>query len=840
MAEGTVTTHPRARSFIIKRPRLTKLLDESGARVLLLLAPAGYGKTTLAREWLEGKDGVAWYRGGPAMADVAALAAGIAEALTSAAGSQTDLTERVQILAARGQSGESLARAVAAADVTQRCAILAIDDCHHAANSEEATAFFNELLARTEFRIVATSRVRPPWVTPRMLVYGKAATIEMDELSFTDDEAREVLGPSKTQSRLLAEARGWPAVVGLAARGESAETPKNALELADLYDFFAEDLFETASTDLQRGLLLLALGADAAEDIARELIGPTHSAVLGEAVIRGFVGRTDSAMTLHPLLRGFLLNKLGALSDPDVDRTIRRVTAALAAQAQWDQCLTALEALPVADLIASILDQALFELLAAGRTTTVKRWLALAAANDVVHPIVLLAQAEIALRDGDESRAQVLGERAGELLKVGDKAAQAFLVAGRAAHLRDSHEAARANCKLAEELATSAETKAQAQWTQFLSALEERVPDVTAIAMRMRHADNDRPDHALRVQYAQAIMRVESEGDARAAAREFQFASGLLDHVRDPVLRTSFLNLYSYVMLVTGMYDEALDLAHRQIQEADANGLTFAKVHGLLREASAQIGLRNLLAAQRAIAELDHRSGAATDYVLRNTRLQAARLRIAMGDLTRAEIILSRRVGLSDESQPEQSAYHGMVLVALGKRTEGEQILRDAQAMALTFDAVAIADLGIAAVGLQHSGANQRVSAHSAMVRSIEKGRIDALVTACRIFPELARLGTEDPRVCRVLTEVFVRSRDIDLGRRAGLQMPREIRRSKGLSSRELEVYELLAQGRTNSEIAQTLFISESTTKVHVRHIFEKLGVHTRAEAARAKLDAPI
>jgi LuxR family maltose regulon positive regulatory protein len=228
MAEGTATMHPRARNFIIKRPRLTKLLDESGARILLLLAPAGYGKTTLAREWLEGKDGVAWYSGGPAMADVAALATGIAEALTSAAGGETDLTERVQILAARGQTGEALARAVAAADVTQRCAILAIDDCHHATNSEEATAFFHELVARTEFRVVATSRVRPPWVTSRMLVYGEAAALEMDELSFTDEEAREVLGPSKAQSRLLAEARAcspW-ACLQTAGKGRAFPQPR--------------------------------------------------------------------------------------------------------------------------------------------------------------------------------------------------------------------------------------------------------------------------------------------------------------------------------------------------------------------------------------------------------------------------------------------------------------------------------------------------------------------------------------------------------------------------------------------------------------------------------------
>ena len=36
------------RDHIIKRPRLTRLLDETEARVILLVAPAGYGKTTLA------------------------------------------------------------------------------------------------------------------------------------------------------------------------------------------------------------------------------------------------------------------------------------------------------------------------------------------------------------------------------------------------------------------------------------------------------------------------------------------------------------------------------------------------------------------------------------------------------------------------------------------------------------------------------------------------------------------------------------------------------------------------------------------------------------------------
>jgi len=46
-----------------------------------------------------------------------------------------------------------------------------------------------------------------------------------------------------------------------------------------------------------------------------------------------------------------------------------------------------------------------------------------------------------------------------------------------------------------------------------------------------------------------------------------------------------------------------------------------------------------------------------------------------------------------------------------------------------------------------------------------------------------------------------------------------------------MEVLNLIARGMKNAEIARALFISPSTTKVHIRHILEKLGVRTRAEA---------
>jgi ATP/maltotriose-dependent transcriptional regulator MalT len=52
------------------------------------------------------------------------------------------------------------------------------------------------------------------------------------------------------------------------------------------------------------------------------------------------------------------------------------------------------------------------------------------------------------------------------------------------------------------------------------------------------------------------------------------------------------------------------------------------------------------------------------------------------------------------------------------------------------------------------------------------------------------------------------------------------------LSPREKEVLALIARGMSNPEIGAALFISPVTVKVHVRHIFEKLGVKSRAEAA--------
>ncbi len=92
-------------------------------------------------------------------------------------------------------------------------------------------------------------------------------------------------------------------------------------------------------------------------------------------------------------------------------------------------------------------------------------------------------------------------------------------------------------------------------------------------------------------------------------------------------------------------------------------------------------------------------------------------------------------------------------------------------------------------------------------------------------------------------TELVAALHDVDSGRRyvsesiqnrLGKEVPGYMRMSKGLSagltSRQREVLQLLAEGRVRKEIAQILGLSIKTVEFHKQRITEKLGIHSDAE----------
>ena len=54
-----------------------------------------------------------------------------------------------------------------------------------------------------------------------------------------------------------------------------------------------------------------------------------------------------------------------------------------------------------------------------------------------------------------------------------------------------------------------------------------------------------------------------------------------------------------------------------------------------------------------------------------------------------------------------------------------------------------------------------------------------------------------------------------------------------GVTPRELEILELIAQGMSNREIADKLFVSENTVKTHSSRLFDKLGARRRTQAVQ-------
>ncbi len=103
----------------------------------------------------------------------------------------------------------------------------------------------------------------------------------------------------------------------------------------------------------------------------------------------------------------------------------------------------------------------------------------------------------------------------------------------------------------------------------------------------------------------------------------------------------------------------------------------------------------------------------------------------------------------------------------------------------------------------------------------------DQLVTAVRVVAGGDALLA--PSITKRLIEEFV-SRP-----RLGPESPSQL---LALTERERDVLKLIAQGRSNAEIADTLYISEATVKSHVTSIFSKLRIRDRAQAVVAAYES--
>ena len=890
---------PRPRPDFVPRPRLADRLDEGlGRGLVLVCAPAGYGKTVLLADWARrGQRPVGWLSldGGDndparfwrhAVAALDRAVPGIGESLGAPLGPSAPksfeglVTALVNELAAQPDADDVL---------------LVLDD-YHLIDSQPVHASLGFLVEHRPPRLhlVLTSRADPPLALARLRARDELAELRAAELRFTAGEAAAMLQqvaavalPDGAMTALAARTEGWAAGLHLAALSLRGHDDAAAFVAAFtgghryVLDFLAEEVLEQQSEQVRAFLLETS--------VLQRLSGPLCNAVTGGEGSQELLEEAERAgLFLVPLdeVRGWwryhhlfadLLRARLQQEQPGRVAQLHRHAAAwyeqhALADAAIGHAAAAGEMLWVARIIEQHFDE-LFYL--RGEGATIQRWLS-ALPNELIQsrPRLLLAQAQLAADGGNVEEAAGLldaaerrsGGAADEPFEPSIGKAASLLAnipAGIALHqsylaaLRGDAEgtAAFASQTLAElpegeqTLSSIAEINlAEAEWLRGRLATAERA-FVSGIA-RWRAASQHTVTawgchHLGQVQRAQARLD--------AAVNTYQQALDAVAAPARPPLPTAGP---AYVGLGEVAYQRnELDTAFRHTSEGIARCRQFAYAAplaaGLVTLAWIRQASRDPAGALVAVGEAVQAAPAPAG-LLNPVPAQHARLLLAQGNLVGAAS-WTQECGLAPGDEPDYPREAGhLVLVRILLAQD-----RPGQALAL------LDRLHTAAAAQGRAGSVIEIGALRALALAAsreEAAAVDALAGALmlawsqgyvRVFAD------EGPPMAALLGRLIAAQRTgqaaaaVPLGYLARLQRAfdagylapdpgRDSAPVTGivdpLTSREVEVLKMLAAGRSNQAIAGELVVTLDTVKKHVGHVLGKLGAANRTEAvARAR-----
>lgn len=820
-----------ANRHIIERPRLTRLLDETTARVILLVAPAGYGKTVLAQQWVRTRQH-ALYRATASAHDIAILGMNLLDLARSITRPGDRFEQWLQTR--RGTAASPRAAELLAEDLLEwpDGAWLAIDDYHHL--GDDAERLIRRLRDVPEMRLILTSRTRPQWCTSRDLLYGDVFEVGPADLAMTRTEASGVLaGLGEVATEIIELAAGWPAVIGLAAFTSNRRVSQTAGLPPALHGYIAEELYSTVAPDAKIGLALLSLLATPSEVLARKVLEERAELVLEEGLRVGFLTQYQpGSFALHPLLREYLWEKLVELPDQERLLCLASAVEVLAEDRLWDDAFEIIRRFQFHDAVEPLLSSALYDLLERGMLTTLEQLVLFARQENSDTPVVDLAAAELSFRQGLHKRSRSLAASAAlRLDEQSELVSRAHCRAGHAAYFSDDVNNAALSFELARRTAQTQGDRQKAIWGQFLAALDCESDEAASLLAEFELASGSTADDILRIQNGRLHLGMRI-GSVTVGLRGAEAIATLVTEARDPVVRASFWHVYSGALRLAAKYDDALKAAEKAIGEIERFELGFARGYIEISRALAYMGVSEYDAAAAALDEAATVARRTGDlFVEISEKINRCRLCLL---LDQADEALHYTSGDWPDNMPaglrgELIACRALAVSRAGVAEdtrdvhEVERITRENEARAL---ASAAQTLIAFASGERPPAEDVVASFKDAVSRSV----LDPYVFAFKLDQRFPRILYQVPTIRPSLDDL----RSV-VGATQGLRdplSPKNLPDVPSLTPRETEVLTLLAAGKTNAEIASTLFLAPHTVKVYVRSILRKLGVRTRTEAA--------
>ena len=872
---------PPARPDTIARPLLDQRLSEGLAgRLIVIAAPPGFGKTTAVVNWHQSIADQGWLLGwvalDPGDNDLSRFLTYLIHGFKVLDDDFGD--DALSLLQSTEQMGWHVAMTVLLNELEHNTqpVILALDDYHEIEEPEihSALTYLIEHLPLT-VRVVITSRTDPPLSLPLLRARRELTQLGVDQLRFTNEEAQEFVNgvmqldlTSQQIGELERRTEGWVAGLLLAALsvGETADS-ENLISSFDgahhfVFDYLAEEVLNRQSPELQGFLLQTSVLDQLSAELCEGVTGQRDSADILTQLDNAnlFVVRLDQSRNwyrYHHLFREFLSSRFRR-DDPEGWREAHlRAADAYEQQRLYHQAIGHAMAVEDFERVADLMIETGMRTVKAGRAATLRRWLD-ALPDDMImarrellttqiwstlmerdlakvvrllerfeetfggddFPVdewcVLAVRVSVALMTGDLAGTIKLGEEALERLPEDDAFGRSMVTVHMGTAYRMRGDLNPAVELLTEGMALSEQVENKPAW--LIAASQRAIAWMTIGDLRLAHdAFREIIDIEASFGVTHLGFGIASHLGLAEILREWnrledaeEVLSGALEVLEGVEEGEQFgTKLFALLILMRlrmaqGRTDESLKVVDDALREASNSD-----VSGWEIERAEAFRARTLLELARS-DEADHwaQSIEPPEPPLDPHREIAyqvlARIDLAQGRREEALDLIALARDLADEGELrrrviELDSLSAMALDAQGKRSEAAPYLSRA-------------------LDLAEPDGYRRVF-------------IDDMAALIPIIGELRSNRPADA----IWTSAYLDSLLADSGQEFVADVPSDATDVEELvdplTERELEVLSLLAEGLSNREAAERLFLSVGTIKRHTHNIYGKLGVNSRTQA---------
>jgi LuxR family maltose regulon positive regulatory protein len=586
---------PRRRPELLSRRRLADFIHAHlDCKLILISAPAGYGKTSLLTDFAYETDlPVCWYTLDPFDRDLRVF---LEHLIAAIARQFPAFGERSRLLLQETSDPKHNLQPIVATlvreiyDTIPEYFVLILDD-YHTVEAEEKIVEFLDLFVTymdENCHFVLASRTLPALPNLSLLLARKQATgLSIDELRFTPQEVKSLAEQNynleltlEDAAKLAEQTEGW--ITGLlltaAPRWEQTQesvTLRGRINIG-LYDYLSKQVLDQQPAQLRDFLLASSVLDELSQELCTSVLGVDRPADLMDQLrtrnlfVIEFEGGGDR-LRYHDLFRDFLQASLRRQNEARFRELTRRAAQAYASRDEWQRAVSRYMTLQDYESVAEIVQQTATRMYETGLWDTLAGWIdALPERIKAARPDFLIQRGKIHAERGEHALALALYNRAKQAFTaVGDKAGLASALAREGYVLRFQGRYAEAVVRCQEALGLISGTTTQEKSVMALAhrnvglchlALGQLAEGLDALQRSLRlYEELDNP-YDIGMVHQDLGLGHDLAGDLERAAGHYQAALRHWQKLRNPGPWAHTLNNLSVIYYLRGEYDKAAQL----------------------------------------------------------------------------------------------------------------------------------------------------------------------------------------------------------------------------------------------------------------------------------------